>query len=118
MNARMSEEEWRDAKIGELTIKNAEFTKALIAKGDAKTIHDVGNAVGDYLAFAQDDLNKLVTGEITFEQVRDKVINDDAEVAAISQVEKMEKDREEEARWARIERMALDREIGVQLWPH
>ena len=118
MNARMSEEEAREAKIGELLEKHAAYTKALIAAGDAKTIHEVGNAVGDYLAFAQDDLNKLVTGEITFEQVRDKVIEDDAEVQAIAQVEKMEKDREEEARWARIERMAFNREIGVQLWPH
>jgi len=112
MNARMSHEEWREAKISELLQKNADHTKALIAAGDAKTIHDVGNDVTDYLAFAQDDLNKLVTGELTFEQVRDKVINDDAEVQAISQVEKMEKDREEEARWARIERMAWNREIG------
>jgi len=55
MNARMSEEEWREAKIGELKEKNAAYTKALIAKGDPKTIHDVGNDVGDYLAFAQDD---------------------------------------------------------------
>jgi len=112
MNARMSEEEWREAKIGELKEKNAAYTKALIAKGDPKTIHDVGNDVGDYLAFAQDDLNKLVTGELTFEQVRDKVIDADAEVAAIAQVEKIEKDREEQAQWARIERMAWNREIG------
>jgi muconolactone delta-isomerase len=118
MNARMSEEEARDAKIRELTEKNAAYTKALIAKGDVKTIHDVGDDVTNYLAFAQDDLNKLVTGELTFEQVRDKVIEADAEVAAIEQVEKMEKDREEEARWARIERMAFSREIGVLIWPH
>jgi muconolactone delta-isomerase len=112
MNARMSTEEARDAKIRELTAKNAEYTKALISKGDVKTIRDVGNDVTNYLAFAQEDLNKLVTGALTFEQVRDKVINDDAEVQAISQVEKMESDREEEARWARIERMAWNREIG------
>jgi hypothetical protein len=112
MNARMSDEEARDAKIRELTAKNAEYTKALIAKGDAKTIHDVGDDVTNYLAFAADDLNKLVTGELTFEQVRNKVIEADAEVQAIAQVEKMEKDREEEARWARIERMAWNREIG------
>jgi muconolactone delta-isomerase len=112
MNARMSPEEARDAKIRELTAKNAEYTKALIAKGDVKTIHDVGNDVTNYLAFAQEDLNKLVTGALTFEQVRDKVIEDDAEVQAISQVEKMESEREEEARWARIERMAWNREIG------
>ena len=112
MNARMSEEEARDAKIRELTEKNAAYTKALLAKGDTKTIHDVGDDVTNYLAFAADDLNKLVTGELTFEQVRDKVINDDAEVQAIAQVEKPEKDRDEEARWARIERMAWNREIG------
>jgi muconolactone delta-isomerase len=112
MNARMSPEEAREAKIAELTAKNAEYTKALISKGDAKTIRDVGSDVTDYLAFAQEDLNKLVTGELTFEQVRDKVIEDDAEVQAIAQVEKMESDREEQARWARIERMAWNREIG------
>ena len=112
MNARMSTEEAREAKITELTAKNAEYTKALIAKGDAKTIHDVGSNVTDYLAFAADDLNKLVTGELTFEQVRDKVIEADAEVAAISQVERIEKDREDQARQARIERMAWNREIG------
>jgi hypothetical protein len=112
MNARMSEEEWREAKIGELTEKNAAYTKALIAAGDTKTIRDVGSDVTDYLAFAQDDLNKLVTGELTFEQVRDKVIEADAEVLAIEQVEKIEKDRAEQAQWARIERMAWNREIG------
>jgi hypothetical protein len=112
MNARMSEEEAREAKIAELTAKNAEYTKALIAKGDPKTIRDVGSDVTDYLAFARDDLNKLVTGAMTFEQVRDKVIDADAEVAAIEQVEKIEKDREEQARMARIERMAWNREIG------
>ena len=112
MNARMSTEEAREAKIAELTAKNAEYTKALIAKGDAKTIHDVGNDVTNYLAFAADDLNKLVTSALTFEQVRDKVIEDDAEVQAISQVEKMEKVRDEEAQRLRIERMAWNREIG------
>jgi hypothetical protein len=112
MNARMSEEEARDAKIRELTEKNAAYTKALIAKGDVKTIRDVGNDVTNYLAFAQEDLNKLVTGALTFEQVRDKVIEDDAEVQAISQVETMEQRRAEEAQLARIERMAWNREIG------
>jgi len=115
MNARMSEEEWRDAKIAELTAKNAEYTKALIAKGDAKTIHDVGNDVTDYLAFAADDLAKLVTGALTFEQVRDKVIDADAEVLAIAQVERMEQRREEDARQARIDRMTWNREIGYLL---
>ena len=113
MNARMSHEEWREAKISELLQKNADHTKALIASGDPKTIHDVGNDVTDYLANAEDDLNKLVTGEITFVELRDKVIENDAEVQAIKQVEKMEKECEEEARWARIERMAFNREIGV-----
>ena len=114
MNARMSEEEAREAKIRELLQKNVEYTKALIAAGDLKTIRDVANDVTNYFALdeAAEDLHKLVTGELTFEQVRDKVIEDDAEVQAISQVEKMEKDREEEARWARIERMAWNREIG------
>jgi hypothetical protein len=114
MNARMSEEEAREAKIRELTEKNAAYTKALIAAGDAKTIRDVGNDVTSFFALdeAAEDLKKLVTGELTFQQVRDKVIRDDAEVQAIAQVEKMESEREEQARRARIERMAWNREIG------
>ena len=114
MNARMSEEEARDAKIRELMEKNAAYTKALIAAGDAKTIRDVENDITSYFALneAADDLEKLVTGELTFEQVRDKVIEADAEVQAIAQVEKIEKDRAEQAQWARIERMAWNREIG------
>lgn len=115
MNARMSLEEARDAKIAELTDKNAIYTKALIARGDMTTIREVGNCVTDYLAFAYDDLNKLVTGELTFEQVRDKVIESDAEVQAIKQVEKLEQRRAEEAQLARIERMAWNREIGYLL---
>ena len=112
MNARMSEEEARDAKIAELLEKNAAYTKALIAAGDAKTIRDVASDVSDYLASSDEDLHKLVTGALTFEQVRDKVIRDDAEVAAIAQVETMEQRRAEEAQLARIERMAWNREIG------
>lgn len=112
MNARMSDEEARDAKIAELTEKNSAYTKALIAAGDLTTIRQVGDDVTDYLAFAADDLHKLVTGELTFEQVRDKVIEADAEVAAIEQVERMEQRRAEEAQLARIERMAWNREIG------
>jgi hypothetical protein len=117
MNARMSLEEARDAKIAERTAKNADHTKALIAAGDAKTIRDVANDVTNYFAQdkAVDDLNKLVTGELTFEQVRDKVIENDAEVQAIKQVERMEQVREEQAQWARIERAAWDRTIGVLL---
>jgi hypothetical protein len=117
MNARMSIEEARDAKIAELLEKNAAYTKALIAAGDAKTIRDVVNDVTNYFAQdeAADDLNKLVTGELTFIQVRDKVIESDAENLAIKQVERMEQVREEQAQWARIERAAWDRTIGVLL---
>ena len=114
MNARMSEEEARDAKIRELTDKNSDYTKALIVASDPKAISDVINDVTSYFALdeAADDLKKLVTGEISFQQVRDKVIRDAAEVDALAQVQKMEKDREEQARRARIERMAWNREIG------
>jgi len=115
MNARMSLEEARDAKIAELLEKNAAYTKALIAAGDKAAIREVGDCVTDYLAFAYDDLNKLVTGELTFIQVRDKVIESDAENLAIKQVERMEQVREEQAQWARIERAAWDRTIGVLL---
>ncbi len=113
MNARMFPEEAREAKIAELLAKNAAYTKALIAAGDMNTIREVGNDVTDYLAFAYEDLNALVTGALTFEQVRNKVIDNDAEVQAIAAVEKMEKQQEEDARWARIERMAWNREFGV-----
>jgi hypothetical protein len=67
----------------------------------------------DFLAFAADDVNKLVTGELTFAQVRDKVIENDAEVQAIKQVERMEQVRKEQEQWARIERRAWDRQFGV-----
>ena len=115
MKALMSPEEARDAKIAELLAKNVAYTKALIARGDKTTIREVGNCVTDYLAFAYDDLNKLVVGELTFEQVRDKVIENDCEVEAIKEVEAMEKRREASAQHARIERMAWNREIGVLL---
>jgi hypothetical protein len=115
MNSRMSTEEAREAKIAELTAKNADHTKALIARGDMTTIREVGDCVMDFLAtsLAYEDLNKLVTGELTFAQVRNKVIENDAEVQAIKQVERMEQVREEQAQWARIERAAWDRTVGV-----
>jgi hypothetical protein len=111
----MSTEEAREAKIAELTVKNADHTKALIAAGDMTTIREVGDCVMDFLAtsLAYDDLNKLVTGELTFAQVRDKVIENDAEVQAIKQVERMEQVRKEQEQWARIERRAWDRQYGV-----
>ena len=115
MNACMSPEEAREAKIAELLAKNAAYTKALIAAGDLTTIRQVGDDVMDYLAFAYEDLNALVAGALTFEQVRDKVIENDCEVKAIKEVEAMEKRREESVQWARIERMAWNREIGVLL---
>lgn len=113
MNSLLSTEEVRDAKIAELMVKNADHTKALIARGDMTTIREVGDCVTDYLAFAYEDLNKLVTGELTFVQLRDKVIENDAEVQAIKQVERMEQVRKEQEQWARIERRAWDRQFGV-----
>lgn len=97
-------EEARDNKIAELTKKKLDYTKALIASGDMTTIREVGECVTDYLAFAYDDLNKLVMGAITFDQVRDKVMEVDAESEAIKQVEKMEARRLEESMAARAER--------------
>ena len=113
MNSRMPPEEARDAKIAELTAKNAEYTKALIAAGDMTTIREVGSDVTDYLAFAYDDLHDLVLGKVTFESIRDKVMQNEAEIVAIQQVEAMEKRRAESAQHARIERMAWDRQFGV-----
>jgi 23S rRNA G2069 N7-methylase RlmK/C1962 C5-methylase RlmI len=112
MNARMSPEEARDAMIRERTAKNADHTKALLAAGDLAAIRVVGDCVTDYLASAYDDLHKLVIGETTFEQVRDKVIEIEAETQAIKQVERMEQVRQEQAQQARIERAAWNREIG------
>lgn len=109
MNSRMSPEEAREAKIAELTAKNVAYTKALIARGDMTTIREVGNCVTDYLSFAYEDLNALVTGALTFEQVRDKVIENDAEVQAIKAVESMEKRRAQAAQEARIEQRVWQR---------
>lgn len=112
---RLSNDEARELMIRDLTAKEFAHRKALLAAGDMQTVRDIGDSVTDYLAFAYDDLHDLVLGKKTFESVRDKVMENEAEVEAISQVEAIEKYREDEARQARIERMAWNREIGVLL---
>jgi hypothetical protein len=112
---RLSNDEARELLIRDLTAKEFDYRKALLAAGDMQTVRDVGDSVTDYLATAYDDLHDLVLGKVTFEQVRDKVMQDEAEVEAISQVEAIEKRRAEEMQQARIERMAWDRQIGVLL---
>jgi hypothetical protein len=110
---RLSNDEAREILIGELLNKELDFRKALLAAGDMQVVREVGDSVTDYLAFAYDDLHDLVLGKKTFEQIRDKVMADEAEVEALKQVEAIEQRRKEEQRQARIERMAWDREIGV-----
>lgn len=114
MNARMSPEEAREAKIKEETAKKMAARLALIAARDTKELRDTTDSVFDYLAFSK-DAEKLVTGEITFEQVRNKVIENDCEVEAIKEVEAMERRRAIEAQQERWERMAWNREIGVPI---
>lgn len=111
----LSNDEARELMIRDLTAKEFAYRKALLAAGDMQTVRDVGDSVTDYLAFAYDDLHDLVLGNVTFEQVRDKVIENDCEVEAIKEVEAMERRRDEDARYARIERRAFDRQFGVSI---
>lgn len=103
MNARLSPDEARELMIRDLLAKEFDYRKALLAKGDMQTVRDVGDSVTDYLAFAYDDLHDLVLGKVTFEAIRDKVMQNEAEIVAIQQVEAMEKRRAESAQEARIE---------------
>jgi hypothetical protein len=105
---RLSNEEARELMIRDLTAKEFAYRKALLAAGDMQTVRDVGDSVTDYLAYAYDDLHDLVLGKKTFEQIRDKVMENEAEVVAIQQVEAMEKRRAESAQEARIERRVFD----------
>ena len=105
----------RELMIRDLLAKEFEYRKALLAAGDLETVRDVGDSVTDYLSFAYEDLHDLVLGKVTFEAIRDKVMQNEAEVVAIQQVEAMEKRRADELQQARIERMAWNREIGVLL---
>ena len=111
----LSPEEARELMIRDLLAKEFEYRKALLAAGDLETVRNVGDSVTDYLAFAYDDLHDLVLGKVTFEQIRDKVMQNEAEIVAIQRVEAMEKRRADELQQARIERMAWNREIGVLL---
>jgi muconolactone delta-isomerase len=94
--------------IRDLTAKEFAYRKALLAAGDMLTVRDVGDSVTDYLAFAYDDLHDLVLGKKTFEQIRDKVMENEAEVVAIQQVEAMEKRRAQSAQEQRIEQRVWD----------
>jgi hypothetical protein len=106
---RLSNDEARELLIRDLTAKEFDFRKAQLAAGDMQTVRDVGDSVTDYLAFAYDDLHDLVLGKTTFEAVRDKVMEDEAEVEAISQVEAIEKRRAEDARDDRIWNRVYDK---------
>jgi hypothetical protein len=100
---RLSNDEARELQIRDLTAKEFAYRKALLAAGDMTTVREVGDSVTDYLAFAYDDLHDLVLGKVTFEQIRDKVMQNEAEVVAIQQVEAMEQRRKESEQQARIE---------------
>lgn len=104
-----SPEEARDRKIAEVT---EQLFQARLAKlGQPAVLRDVADSVFDYLGFS-DDQYKLAAGEITFIEVRDQVMRAEAEVDAIKAVERMEQNREEEARRDRIERRVWDREFA------
>jgi hypothetical protein len=105
---RLSQDEAREVMIRDLLAKEFEYRKALLSAGDMETVREVGDSVTDYLAFAYDDLHDLVLGKKTFEQIRDKVMENEAEVVAIQQVEAMEKRRAQSAQEARIERRVFD----------
>jgi len=109
MDRYRNHDEDRDALIADLAGKELAFRKALLASGDMQTAKDVGDTVTDYLATAYDDLHDLVLGKKTFEQIRDKVMADEAEVEAISQVERMEQARAESRDDDRIERASWNR---------
>lgn len=112
MNARMSPEEAREALIADLIRTKMAARLALIAAGNAKVVRDTTDIVFDYLSFSK-DAERLVLGEVTFEQVRDKVIENDCEVEAVKEVEAMERRRAESEQHARIERRAFDRQFGA-----
>jgi hypothetical protein len=99
---RLSSDEARELLIRDLLAKELDFRKAQLAAGDMQVVREVGDSVTDYLAFAYDDLHDLVLGKKTFEQIRDKVMEDEAEVEALKQVEEIEKRRADEAREERI----------------
>jgi hypothetical protein len=105
---RLSNEEAREALIRDLLAKEFAYRKALLAAGDMQTVRDVGDSVTDYLAYASETVNELVMGKVTFEQVRDKVMQNEAEVVAIQQVEAMEQRRKESEQQARIEQRVWD----------
>jgi hypothetical protein len=105
---RLSNEEAREALIRDLLAKEFAYRKALLAAGDMQTVRDVGDSVTDYLAYASETVNELVMGKVTFEQVRDKVMQNEAEVVAIQQVEAMEQRRKEAEQQSRIEQRVWD----------
>lgn len=100
---RLSQDEARELMIRDLLAKEFEYRKALLAAGDMTTVREVGDSVTDHLAFAYDDLHDLVLGKVTFEQIRDKVMQNEAEIVAIQQVEAMERRKAQAAQEARIE---------------
>jgi hypothetical protein len=101
---RLSHDEARELMIRDLLAKEFEYRKALLESGDMQTVRDVGDSVTDYLAFAYEDLHDLVMGKVTFEAIRDKVMQNEAEVVAIQRVEAMERRRAEQEQQERIER--------------
>lgn len=103
---RPSLDEARERKIAELTEQL--FQSRLAKIGEPAVLRDVSDSVFDYLS-SSDDQYKLTAGEITFTEVRDRVMRNEAEVAAIKAVERMEQQREEDAQRNRIERVAFDR---------
>lgn len=95
-------EEIRDQLIGELTEKQLAARRAALIAGDKKTMSEICNSVLDYLSHSADmpelvlkslTSARAVTGK-TFGDVIEKVMRDEAECDAIRQVERMERDAE------------------------
>lgn len=99
MNARFDPEEARDAAIAELARKHATAVAANIRAGHVQTLNDLGNDVGDKLA--NNDvmatlLSAAAAGPLTvgnlFRDLVQRCIDNDAELEAIKEVERMEAD--------------------------
>ena len=98
-----SHHEYRERKIREITEQL--FQDRLSKLGQPAVLRDVADSVLDYLSLS-DDTYKLAAGEMTFVQVRDSVMRNEAEVDATKAVDQMELDAQAEADDHRINQAA------------
>lgn len=117
MDRRTSHEEDRDALIANLTEMSLRSWTARLLAGEARAVSDLQNVVLDRLT--DDEAKAIFVQAVTghgadaFSALAVKAMYDSCEVDAIKQVERMEQIRADEARMARIERRAFDRQFGV-----